>query len=340
MKVKKLNQIMKIPLLLGLFFFLPSMMLVAQNDLEIATEGENSTSTTSLNFCCPGIKSVTMATQPSNTSRTKLGIGEEVMLSIEEPSFSGTVTWEIVSGDGDISQTTGNSTMFTASEIEGETEIRALLEGTSNCNQQIKFTIIAPTEIRFGCPPVDQQGCLHLPLVPSGGAKLQPYIFPDDVSFYKLEIQEQFVPISQFTHEDYWTTQVNNGDTNDHPQGLFRAALGEVEPTLGTKLNTLDNVGFRGEQVSLQGLGLLEISIPIKYRVGDAGTEFLMSNPSIQGIDSFSEVSGSVIIYKDEVYKGNTNGYFTKDYERNDDYWDGSLNIYFTCASDDLYDCN
>ena len=328
MKVKKLNQIMKIPLLLGLFFFLPSMILFAQNDLEIATDGENGTSTTAFNFCCPGIKSETVATQPANTSRTKLGIGEKVMLSIEEePSFSGTVTWEIVSGEGEISNN-GNMATFTASDQAGETKIRAILEGTISCNRQIDFTIIAPIEIRFSCPPVIDRGCLHRLLHPSGGVRLRPYIFPDDVSFSNLEVQEQFVSSSEYTRTLYWSNQT----PNDHMQGSYEGALDIVEPNLGTQVDAVDLIAIIGGLSSASGVGLLELGIPIKYRVGDTGPSFFMEFVSIQGIQSFQEGT----LFGDEVFKAE----YGKIYERVDDYFVDN-ETFFICEPEDEYqDCN
>lgn len=86
------------------------------------------------------VKSETVATTPSNLSRTTLGIGEEVNLSTDPAT---TVSWSVIGG-GSVSQTSGSSTKFTASKSPSNPTIRV---SVGSKVIELQFTVIAPISI-------------------------------------------------------------------------------------------------------------------------------------------------------------------------------------------------
>ena len=228
MKQTQLYYCLMRPVFLLIFLFV-ALGLVGQSDIDNNIIEESNS--LSFNFCCPQILSQTIATYPSDLSRTKLGIGEEVMLNLDDPSFSGSVVWQIINGNGMIIPM-GITAKFTAGNTAGTTTVRVIMDGSSSCNQEISFTIINPTEIRIGCPPLSERLCIHRFFYPSGGMVIRPYIYPDDVSFYRLEVQEQFVDNSTYESEGIWAT----AGVPSHSQGEFGEVLDFVKSGLGQKL--------------------------------------------------------------------------------------------------------
>lgn len=126
------------------------------------------------------MESETISTKPSNRKRTKLGVGEEVKLTITPAALS-PIKWS-VTGDGKLSSTSGSSVTFTAHETASKPKITAEYAGTK---VDVEFEVIAPTGITFariaslnGSFPAGQAGT---------GMHLSVTFNPADVSFYRTQ---------------------------------------------------------------------------------------------------------------------------------------------------------
>lgn len=141
--------------------------------------------------CCPTfvIKSQTVATQPADRTRTKIGIGEEVKLTTD-PSVS--VTWTIVDDNGDkgaLSGASGASTVYTACDRAKSVTVKAV----NHCGNSatIAFTVVqvdhgtleSPIDISAISPPTIKVGFTGVPTAQ-----------PADVSFLNCEMREGTCP--------------------------------------------------------------------------------------------------------------------------------------------------
>ncbi|GEM_PF-3359983 len=133
---------------------------------------------------CPEVKcnitSQTFATSPSDRSRTRIGVGEEVNLNYSP----GNAKWKI-SGKGKISSKNGSSITFTAGNKSGSTTIKATGSGGS-CS--LTFTVISPTSMTMNkCPGKNLKHTINRP---DCGWMGKVFVHPDDVNFYRVEIRE------------------------------------------------------------------------------------------------------------------------------------------------------
>jgi len=129
------------------------------------------------------ITSETVATSPANRARTRIGVGEEVDLTVSP----GPATWAITAGSGQLSPSTGShaKVRFTADDAAGTVTITATGSG---CSCTIIFTIVEPS----GWTMIQQPGT-HLKHVagrPNCGWKGIAFFHPDDVNFYRMEDRE------------------------------------------------------------------------------------------------------------------------------------------------------
>src|ERR1043165_7395823 len=89
------------------------------------TPGNSQPSGGATNSCHPNctLASETIATSPTNRARTKIGVGEEVKLTVT----GNPATWAITSGGGTLSPNTGarNSVTFTADDNAASVTITA-----------------------------------------------------------------------------------------------------------------------------------------------------------------------------------------------------------------------
>lgn len=268
--------------------------------------GENS-SRVIVDFCCPAIETETFATQPTNRQRTLLGAGEEVILTFGEDN----PTWEIVSGQGTLipNPVMPNKATFTAYGRAGETKIRAQ---NNDCIDEVVFTIVEPKEMKYVCEfPDDTPNLIyHRVNRPSGGSLPALYCVPKGVSphlvsFYNLEFKEPQVLNSDFIYtpnniSNYWLL---NGPTEHNETMFVYAELSEntfVNPN-GTFIGA-DIQVWVGNVISSSGVGKVEFSLPVIYRVRGDTEEFDdVISPSISGISS-SESEGD---FGERIFKGN-----------------------------------
>ncbi|MBP7951241.1 MAG: hypothetical protein KA004_16445 [Verrucomicrobiales bacterium] len=146
------------------------------------------------------VKTETIADQPANRDRKKIGIGEEVLLDLTSPADA-QVTWALKSGShGQLIRPLGypaNAIMFVASEQEKKAEIEATLTNYQNAKAVVSFDVITPKTITLEktAPPqgfnYDPSGITVDPNVGQGGIRMEFhakwYFGPDDVCFYNLQ---------------------------------------------------------------------------------------------------------------------------------------------------------
>jgi hypothetical protein len=122
-----------------------------------------------------------LAAAPLPQTRTRIGVCEQVSLTLQPSSLS-PVTWSI-SGDGLLSATTGNPITFTAHDRASAPTITATYGGAA-C--EVSFTIVEPDgayQVQFG-------NTIHWQGTASAGFRGITYLTPKDVSFENLEINE------------------------------------------------------------------------------------------------------------------------------------------------------
>lgn len=134
---------------------------------------------------CPSctISSQTVATSPSNRARNRIGVGEEVDLTVSP----GPATWAITSGGGTLSPASGSQTTvtFTAGDTAGSVTIRATGAG---CSCDIPFTVVEPSSWTMMRRP--GSGLRHTQGRPNCGWQGSMYVHPNDVNFYRVETRE------------------------------------------------------------------------------------------------------------------------------------------------------
>jgi hypothetical protein len=127
------------------------------------------------------ITSQTHATSPANRTRTKIGVGEEVDLTVTPGPAT---NWAITSGGGTLSSTSGGSTTLTGGDSAGSVTITATCP---DCTCTITFTVVEPSwtmEKKAGTNLKHTNG--H----PDCGWQGTQYLHPNDVNFYRVETRE------------------------------------------------------------------------------------------------------------------------------------------------------
>lgn len=130
------------------------------------------------------ITSQTIATSPSNRLRTKIGVGEEVDLTVSPAP----TTWAITSGSGTLSPNSGShaGVRFTADDTAGPVTITATGPG---CSCTITFNVVAPASWTMKRQP--STNLKHTNGRPDCGWKGIMYVHPNDVNFYNIETREK-----------------------------------------------------------------------------------------------------------------------------------------------------
>jgi hypothetical protein len=177
--------------------------------------------------CCPAfaIRTQTVATQPADRTRTRVGIGEEVRLSTDP---STTVTWTIVGDNGDmgvLSTASGATTTYTACDRGKSVTVRA----ASACGhvETVALTVVqlaggtleSPTDISSITPPTIRVGFTAVPTAQ-----------PADVSFLNCEMREGTCPAAA--------------------TGVFAGQNGDVHPDTGTFVSFSATVDAKGTALS------------------------------------------------------------------------------------------
>ncbi|MEZ5405125.1 MAG: hypothetical protein R3F23_02800 [Verrucomicrobiia bacterium] len=136
------------------------------------------------------VETETVATVPNNRKRKKLGVGEEVKLTLK-PSYNigNAVKW-IVEGGGSVKPTFGPETTFTAGHQAGISRVKATFDnGMEIVNT---FTVVEPSGILMEQEPFTE--IWHIQGMASVGFRGRAYYKPTDVSFINIQVREQTVP--------------------------------------------------------------------------------------------------------------------------------------------------
>ena len=161
--------------------------------------------------------------QPAPRTRTKLGVGERVVLTVT----GGAGNWT-VSG-GKISAKTGTTVTLTAPERPGTSEVSVDVGGTK---ASLTFTVVAPDVVRM-----QRVGQNHDDnSFPNAGMTLQPYFGPDDVNFVNVSFVEDDIGAKA---TGYWDEFNGIGH---QPNTAHIGCSNTVTPGMGTLVNANDGV--------------------------------------------------------------------------------------------------
>lgn len=214
------------------------------------------------------ITSQTVATQPADRTRKRIGVGEEVKLT-----FSLGVAHWTVAGKGFLSTDTGATVSYSAPDVAGTDVITATGSG---CTATIQFTIVAPASVHM-----DRVTAVwHYKDLPTVGMGTNIYIGPDDVSFYNIRFRELEVGATASGIYD-----CKNG-TGHHPNANSLPASTTVTAGKGTRMNAHDNCysGYcepwppDGWLAQFMPRGTINWPIPWEYQVTVIGTFHAIQN--------------------------------------------------------------
>jgi hypothetical protein len=158
----------------------------AEGDVTItATDSANLTG--SKNITVVKVESETVATVPSDRARTKVGVYEEVVLSVYPTSLTADWSFQTTEGDKEstLSNSTGSSTTFTASMSPKTTKIKASIDGV---DKVLTYTVITPSTLRY---KIVHRTAYTSPL--ALGYRVYIYAQPVDVNFSAIYIRENEV---------------------------------------------------------------------------------------------------------------------------------------------------
>ncbi len=194
----------------------------------------------------------TVATSPSSRTRTKLGVGEQVVLTVAP----GTGKW-LVSG-GVLTSGRGATVVLTAPSSPGTVDVSVDVNGQKAA---VRFTVIAPSSIHMDVAGTSLPGGAG----PNGLVQLNVFAGPSDVSFMNIKLKEQDVPASA---HGYWAGANGHGHSpNPNPVGMRPT----VASGKGTLLSLPDNAGIWGGPGHPPWEGDCVYQIPWEYSVGSGG---------------------------------------------------------------------
>ncbi len=247
--------------------------------------------TVSFDFGCGNIISTTKVDLPINKDRKELGVGEEVGLKLV-PS-KGIIKWEIISGTASFDKMSIVKTI-TAEEPSlfiGEKTDDVVVRIEDCSSTKIRFKIYKPTDVKFIC---GSRG-LHKIGYPSAGITAQIFVFPSNVSFYNLELQEQDKVVT--VNSPYWGPLF-------HDQGNWIPCSEYLETGLGTALQFVeDNISICGGEpfvVNANQTGSTSCDIPVKFRIKN--TNVIIPNTNVTNLqESMLWNDGACAVRKEDV---------------------------------------
>ena len=132
------------------------------------------------------LTSQTKATSPADRTRTKIGVGEEVVITVK----GNPATWAITSGTGKLTPNTGarKSVTFKADDKDGNVTVTATGSGCA-CVNTITFKIVKPAS--WTMKRQANTKLRHTANRPDCGWKGIMYVHPNDVNFYNVETREK-----------------------------------------------------------------------------------------------------------------------------------------------------
>lgn len=209
------------------------------------------------------LTSKTVATLPTDQKRKKLGVGEEVNLTLKPTSLP-SPTWNLSGGVGTsgLNPIAGVSSKITAGERACTPSTEATILGEK---VKIDFNVIEPTGATM--KRETGTGIWHIQGLPSAGFIGRPFIKPTDVSFIEIQVREGQCNAIGNGYYGYLHGKL-------HPDGAWvDVVTGDVgDPSKIDGIDTIqsgtapDDAGH-----SIPDLGTFDWPIPWLFRVGSGG---------------------------------------------------------------------
>jgi hypothetical protein len=228
----------------------------------------------------PALVSRTMETVPEDRARTKVGVGEDVLVRIQ-PEES--VTWS-VTGGGSVKPTSAPATCFTAGDRAGTSTVKATRNDGSTLT--LTFTVIEPSGGRVERKP--GTGVWHEKGKPSVGILGEFYLLPEDVSFKAILFREG---VTHAKCTGYFKPK--NGWAHDpSPEWL---SIVELVPGKGWKVDGSDRIFGTDDWIGKPYAdGTFLWTIPWQFRVGKGNPKVFTSVDQLKTIDP----SGALTVTK------------------------------------------
>lgn len=207
--------------------------------------------------------SETVATQPQDRKRKRLGVGEEVNLTLKPASLP-SPTWALTGtqGTSQLNPLAGITSMLTAGERACTPSTEATILGEL---VKIDFDVIEPTGVTMQQEP--GTGVWHIQGRPSAGFMGRPFITPIDVSFIEIQVREGQCNATGNGYYGY-----ANGDP--HPDGAWvDVVTGDASnPSKVDGVDTIRSGTAPNDQGHLlPDVGTFDWPIPWLFRVGSGG---------------------------------------------------------------------
>ena len=174
------------------------------------------------------VETETVATVPSNRKRLKLGVGEEVKLTLKASGLNYGVHW-VVQGGGSVEPVSGSETKFTAGHQAGTSKVKAVFSNMEIVNT---FNVVEPSGILMDQEPYTE--VWHIQGMASVGFRGRAYFKPTDVSFINIEVREQTAPGNGNGYYNFLNGQ-------EHPLGGWKQVIEGTE-IKGSKDGTYDQI--------------------------------------------------------------------------------------------------
>jgi len=200
----------------------------------------------------------TVATSPTDRTRKKVGVGEQVTLTLQSSSVLSPVSWSI-SGSGTLSATSGNPVTFTAHERASSPTITATY---ATKPYTVTFNVLEPSGQIIEQEP--GTGVWHIQGTVSCGFIGRAYVQPTDVSFQYIEVREGTVNGSA---TGYLSPKANE----THSAGDW-ITVGALTTGKGSRVGATDTISSGTYTWTPYGDGTFSWNIPRYFRVG-TGTE-------------------------------------------------------------------
>lgn len=215
---------------------------------------------------CFTVTTETVAEQPSNRARKKLGVGEQVRLTASKP-----VEWSN-DGPGELNVLDAKNATFKAGEVASTPKIIANAQGQSVV---IKFDVVAPSVVKM------ELKCYRYaepePAVIDWAANI--HLMPDDVSFYDVQVYEPYDPTVTASTSGYFNFQqgaIHYPAGSGTSDGAASEGTSTVNSGLGTLMLLPDNIRATSKGAPYSK-GSFLWKIPWKYQVKGSNNSYFFN---------------------------------------------------------------
>jgi hypothetical protein len=197
------------------------------------------------------ITSETVAEDPSDRTRTTVGVGEVVKLT-----FSGaSATWSL-EGDGGTLVPSGKTATYTASLHDAIETVHAV-DTMTHATAELTFTVIEPSGLLFVRVPGSPSFIYHHQGWPDIGYAAEVYVQPDTVNFDAIRVREED---ATYSADGYYHWE----DGKSHEPWPQPMGFSELVPGKGWLLADKDDV-YSGWQPEPKLPGHETVAIPWSY---------------------------------------------------------------------------